>query len=78
MHPSLAKLLSAEMAGLAYAQLASLMAFSFERGGETLLTRVLPRVKNGEDPRIVLATEAGFSALQELLDGHRFSTVVEK
>lgn len=68
MHPSLAKLPSAEMAGLAYAQLATLMAFSFEKGGEDLLTRVLPRVKNGEDPRIVLATEAGFKTLQELLD----------
>ena len=68
MHPSLAKLPSAEMAGLAYAQLATLMAFSFDKGGESILTRVLPRVKNGEDPRIVLASEAGFQSLEALLD----------
>jgi thiol-disulfide isomerase/thioredoxin len=61
MHPSLAKLPTAERAALAYAQLATLIAFAFERGGEDLLTRVLPRVRAGEDPRVALATEAGFA-----------------
>ena len=69
MHPSLAKLPTAEMAGLAYAQLATLMAFGFEKGGEDILKRILPRVGAGEDPRVVLATEAGFSTLAEMLDG---------
>lgn len=67
MHPSLAKLPSADMAALAYAQLATLLQFSFERGGEDLLLRVLPRVGAGEDPRQVLAEEAGFSNLDALL-----------
>ena len=69
MHPSLAKLPSAEMAALAYAQLATLMAYGFEQGGEDLLKRVLPRVKTGEDPRVALATEAGFTNLDEMLKG---------
>jgi tetratricopeptide (TPR) repeat protein len=67
MHPSLAKLPSADMAGLAYAQLATLLAFSFEKGGEDVLLRVLPRVKTGEDPRQVLAEESGFEDLETMV-----------
>jgi len=66
MHPSLAKLPSADMAALAYAQLASLISFCFEKGGEDVLLRVLPRVREGEDPRQVLAEEAGFESLDAL------------
>ncbi len=68
MHPSLAKLPTAEMAALAYAQLASLMSYCFEKGGEDVLVRVLPRVKQGVDPRIALAEGAGaanFGALEK-------------
>ena len=44
MHPSLAKLPTAERASLAYAQLATLMQYCFEVGGEEVLLRVLPKV----------------------------------
>jgi len=69
MHPSLAKLPSAERAALAYTQLATLMAFSFEQGGEDILTRVLPRVGKGIDPRVALAEEAGFADFASLETG---------
>ncbi|MEQ1564930.1 MAG: redoxin domain-containing protein [Myxococcota bacterium] len=67
MHPSLAKLPTAERAALAYGQLATLVQYCFERGGQDVLQRVLPRVQAGEDPRVALATEAGaadFAALE--------------
>lgn len=67
MHPSLALLDSQEEAALAYAQLASLMEYCFVTSGDDILLRVLPRVKAGQDPRVVLAEEAGardFEALQ--------------
>ncbi len=69
MHPSLAKLPTAERAALAYAQLATLMQFCFEKGGDDVLTRVLPRVRDGEDPRVALAEEAGFSDFAALEAG---------
>ena len=71
MHPSLAKLPTAERASLAYSQLATLMQFSFTRGGDDLLLRVLPRVRGGEDPRVALAEEAGFATFDELQAGWR-------
>ncbi|MEM6930708.1 MAG: tetratricopeptide repeat protein, partial [Myxococcota bacterium] len=60
MHPSLAKLPSAERASLAYAQLASLMQYCFQQGGEDVLLRTLPLVKQGVDPREALAKGTGF------------------
>jgi peroxiredoxin len=60
MHPSLAKLPSADRASLAYGQLAMLMKFAFERGGDDLLKRALPAVRDGVDPRLALANAAGF------------------
>ncbi len=69
MHPSLAKLPSQELAALAYAQLSTLMAFAFQQGGEDILLRVMPRVRAGEDPQEVLATEAGFQDFAELERG---------
>jgi thiol-disulfide isomerase/thioredoxin/tetratricopeptide (TPR) repeat protein len=67
MHPSLAKLPTAERASLAYAQLATLMQYCFERGGEQVLVRTLPLVAQGIDPREALAQGAGvadFAALE--------------
>ncbi|MEQ1503395.1 MAG: redoxin domain-containing protein [Myxococcota bacterium] len=67
MHPSLAKLPTAERASLAYAQLATLMQYCFERGGETVLQKVLPKIADGADPREALATAVGaasFGALE--------------
>jgi tetratricopeptide (TPR) repeat protein len=66
MHPSLAKLPSAEMAALAYAQLASLMDFAFEQGGEDVLLEALPLVRQGEDPRVALARAAGATSFEKL------------
>ncbi len=66
MHPSLAKLPSAERASLAYAQLATLMQFCFDRGGEDVLLRTLPEVARGTDPREALASAAGFASFDEL------------
>jgi len=77
MHPSLAKIkvysasgevdraASAERAGLAYAQLATMIAFAFEKGGDDVLTRVLPRVAEGIDPRVALAEGSGFASFAE-------------
>jgi thiol-disulfide isomerase/thioredoxin len=59
MHPSLAKLPTAERAALAYAQLSTLMQYSFEQGGEGVLREALPRIRAGEDPRIALAAASG-------------------
>ena len=68
MHPSLAMLPSADRAGLAYAQLASLMSYCFERGGEEVLLKTLPLVRQGKDPREALAIGAGFSDFSELYE----------
>ena len=59
MHPSLAKLPTADRAGLAYAQLAMLMKYCFERGGDGVLLRTFPAVAAGTDPRAALSTAVG-------------------
>jgi peroxiredoxin len=66
MHPSLAKLPSAERAALAYAQVSALMAFCYETKGEDVLLKVLPLVKSGMDATEALAQGAGFSSFDEL------------
>ncbi len=67
MHPSLAKLPDPERAALAYAQLASLMDFCFRKGGEDVLTRVMPLTQAGMDPRIALAKGAGYDDFEVLV-----------
>lgn len=79
MHPSLAKIkvfssdgtidraASAKRSSLAYAQLASLMAYAFEVAGDDVLTKVLPEVKRGVDPRVALAMAAGAPNFDRLL-----------
>jgi thiol-disulfide isomerase/thioredoxin/Flp pilus assembly protein TadD len=67
MHPSLAKLPTAERAALAYAQLSTLMQYCFQVGGDEVLVRTLPLVRDGVDPREALARGAGaadFAALE--------------
>jgi tetratricopeptide (TPR) repeat protein len=49
MHPSFALLSSAERAGLAYAQVSTMMTFLRAERGSDALARVLERVKNGDD-----------------------------
>lgn len=69
MHPSLALLPNANRAGLAYAQLSSLMSYVFSLGGDHALEKVLPEVRNGVDPRLALAHGAGVSDFPTLLAG---------
>jgi peroxiredoxin len=71
MHPSLAKLPTPEMASLAYSQLSTLMAYSFEQGGEEVLLRVLPLVRDGVDPREALARGVGAEDFETLEQGWR-------
>ena len=66
MHPSLAKLPTAERAALAYAQLATLMRHAMDRGGEGVLREVLPRVANREDPGQALAEVSGATDMEDL------------
>ncbi len=66
MHPSLAKLPTADRAALAYSQLATLMEYCFEVGGPDVLRQALPAVGAGVDPRVALATAAGKSDFAEL------------
>jgi hypothetical protein len=69
MHPSLALLPNANRAGLAYAQLSSLMSYVFKLGGDHVLEKVLPEVKNGVDPRLALARGAGVADFDLLVSG---------
>jgi len=66
MHPSLAKLPTQERAALAYAQLATLMQFCFEKGGDDVLLKALPLVKRGVDPRAALASATGSASFEAL------------
>lgn len=87
MHPSLAKIkvfkpdgsidreASAKRATLAYAQLATLILHAVERGGDDTVVRVLPRVGEGVDPFLALATEAGFATFDALAASWRASLV---
>jgi peroxiredoxin/tetratricopeptide (TPR) repeat protein len=59
MHPSLAKLETAERAALAYAQLATLMSWAFEEGGKDVLVRLLPALAQGAEPDEALAAAVG-------------------
>jgi tetratricopeptide (TPR) repeat protein len=56
MHPSFALLDSAERAGLAYAQVATMMAFLMERSGSDAIARVLARIAQGENAQLAVAT----------------------
>lgn len=66
MHPSLAKLPSAEMAALAYAQLATLLQFCVAQKGDGLLVEVIEQVDAMVDPRIALSKAAGFPTFDAL------------
>lgn len=59
MHPSLALLPSAESAALAYAQVSSLMSYAFKAGGEDVLVKALPMIRDGKDARDALAEAVG-------------------
>lgn len=83
MHPSLAKIkvfrsngevdgpASARRAGRAYAQLATLVQYSVELGGERTLNRTLQLVAEEVDPREALAQGAGVESFAQLEAGWR-------
>src|SRR6185436_5498124 len=59
MHPSMAKLPSAEDATLAFAEVANAIAFLHEKGGMGALRDAITRVGKGEDARAAVAAAAG-------------------
>lgn len=68
MHPSLAKLPTAERSALAYAQLATLMQYCFEQAGEGVLLKTMAATHAGTDPRVALAEAVGakdFATLEQ-------------
>ncbi len=66
MHPSLAKMPSAERAALAYAQLASLMSYCFQEGGEEVLIRTMELHREGVDAQEALARGVGVADFDTL------------
>ena len=69
MHPSLALLPSAEMASLAYAQLASLVSYCMKTAGDDVLVATFAAIRSGVDPRVALSTAVGFSDFAALEQG---------
>jgi hypothetical protein len=61
MHPSMAKLPSAEDATLAFAEVANAIAYLHERGGMAALRDAIKRVAEGSDARAAVAAAAGVS-----------------
>jgi tetratricopeptide (TPR) repeat protein len=59
MHPSMAKLPSAEDATLAFAEVANAIAYLHERGGMPALRDAIKRVAEGTDARQAVAAAAG-------------------
>ena len=61
MHPSMAKLPSAEDATLAFAEVANAIAYLHQKGGMEALRDAIKRVADGEDARVAVAAAAGGS-----------------
>jgi Flp pilus assembly protein TadD len=61
MHPSMAKLPSAEDATLAFAEVANAIAYLHSKGGMPALRDAIKRVAAGEDARVAVAAAAGGS-----------------
>ena len=59
MHPSMAKLPSAEDATLAFAEVENAIAYLYEKGGMAALRDAIKRVGEGEDARLAVAAAAG-------------------
>lgn len=56
MHPSFALMDSADRAALAYAQVATMMAYLREKSGPRAIAQVLDRIEDGEDSQVAVAT----------------------
>ena len=61
MHPSMAKLPSAEDATLAFAEVANAIAYLHSKGGMPALRDAIKRVAAGDDARVAVAAAAGGS-----------------
>ena len=61
MHPSMAKLPSAEDATLAFAEVANAVAYLYDKGGMAALRDAIKRVRDGADARQAVAAAAGGS-----------------
>jgi len=61
MHPSMAKLPSAEDATLAFAEVANAVAYLHSKGGMPALRDAIKRVADGQDARVAVAEAAGGS-----------------
>jgi tetratricopeptide (TPR) repeat protein len=61
MHPSMAKLPSAEDATLAFAEVENAVAYLFDKGGMAALRDAIKRVRDGQDARQAVAAAAGGS-----------------
>jgi tetratricopeptide (TPR) repeat protein len=61
MHPSMAKLPSAEDATLAFAEVENAIAYLHDKGGMAALRDAIARVASGEDARAAVAAAAGQS-----------------
>jgi tetratricopeptide (TPR) repeat protein len=59
MHPSMAKLPSAEDATLAFAEVENAVAYLYDKGGMAALRDAIKRVAEGEDARQAVAAAAG-------------------
>ncbi|MED5373206.1 MAG: hypothetical protein VX899_19465 [Myxococcota bacterium] len=69
MHPSMAYLPSAEMAGLAYAEVATMVEYLQLQTDRQVLTRVIARVRKGEDAQDAVANEANGGDFQAFWEG---------
>lgn len=61
MHPSMAKLPSAEDATLAFAEVENAVAYLYDKGGMAALREAIKRVGDGQDARQAVAAAAGGS-----------------
>lgn len=68
MHPSMAYLPSADMASLAYAQVATMMEYLRVSTDDQVLSRVIERVAQGQDARDAVAAEANGGDFQAFED----------
>jgi len=66
---SMAYLDSGDEAALAFAQVATLLQHVLEIGGDTVLPRIMDRIRNGEAPELVVAQSAGYSDFNALMNG---------
>ena len=68
---SMAYLDSGDEAALAFAQVATLVQHVLEIGGEEVLPVIIRRIRDGEEPELVVAEAAGYTSFEALMTGWR-------